>query len=114
MGGLNISDGDAAARKEPGPLPAAATGPPPVAALAEESDGVCLVLYIRDWETGISLSYDLMYFNCIEKPSSPADASLLNKLLRSKLLETTNDVEIQRKDPNSPLYSVKSFEELRL
>ncbi len=56
----------------------------------------------------------LCHIFVIEKPISPADASLLNKLLRSKLLETTNDVEVQQKDPNSPLYSVKSFEELRL
>ncbi|EDV23869.1 uncharacterized protein TRIADDRAFT_50410 [Trichoplax adhaerens] len=40
--------------------------------------------------------------------------SLLNKVLRSKLVSTTADIEVQRQDPNSPLYSVKSFEELNL
>ena len=29
-------------------------------------------------------------------------------------MENKNDLEIQRKDPNCPLYSVKSFEELNL
>lgn len=40
--------------------------------------------------------------------------SLLNKLIRNNLVNTTNQVEVLQKDPNSPLYSVKSFEELRL
>ena len=43
-----------------------------------------------------------------------AEASLLTKVLRTKLVENTHDVEVQRKDPNSPLYSVKTFEELPL
>ncbi|XP_061127532.1 ATP-dependent RNA helicase DDX19A-like [Syngnathus typhle] len=43
-----------------------------------------------------------------------AAQSLLNKLIRSNLVNTTNQVEVLQKDPNSPLYSVKSFEELRL
>lgn len=43
-----------------------------------------------------------------------ADFSLMNKFIRSTLLNSTNDVEIVRSDPNSPLYSVKSFEELNL
>lgn len=43
-----------------------------------------------------------------------ADYSLMNKFIRSSLLNTTNEVEILRKDPNSPLYSVKSFAELNL
>ena len=60
----------------------------------------------------VLLIVGIIYFS--EKPISPADASLLNKLLRSKLLETTHDVKVQQRDPNSPLYSVKSFEELRL
>ena len=38
----------------------------------------------------------------------------MTKILRTKLVENTYDVEVQRKDPNSPLYSVKSFEKLRL
>ncbi|XP_030632063.1 ATP-dependent RNA helicase DDX19B isoform X7 [Chanos chanos] len=42
-----------------------------------------------------------------------AAQSLLNKLIRSNLVNTTNQVEVLQRDPNSPLYSVKSFEELR-
>ena len=45
---------------------------------------------------------------------TPADISLMQKLLRTKLIDSKNNIEIVRSDPNSPLYSVKSFEELRL
>lgn len=43
-----------------------------------------------------------------------AAQSLLNKLIRSNLVKNTNQVEVLQKDPNSPLYSVRTFEELRL
>ncbi|GAB1293660.1 RNA helicase [Apodemus speciosus] len=43
-----------------------------------------------------------------------AAQSLLNKLIRSNLVDNTNQVEVLQRDPSSPLYSVKSFEELRL
>jgi len=43
-----------------------------------------------------------------------AEASLLAKIIRKGLVESKLDVDVQRKDPNSPLYSVKSFEELHL
>ncbi|XP_068280326.1 LOW QUALITY PROTEIN: ATP-dependent RNA helicase DDX19B-like, partial [Nyctibius grandis] len=43
-----------------------------------------------------------------------AAQSLLNKLIRSNLVDTTNQVEVLQRDPTSPLSSVKSFEELRL
>ncbi|XP_072035929.1 ATP-dependent RNA helicase DDX19A-like [Amphiura filiformis] len=45
-----------------------------------------------------------------------ADASLFNKLVHNKLVEVTQSsmLDVLQKDPNSPLYSVKSFEELRL
>ena len=46
--------------------------------------------------------------------TAAADASLLKKLLRSRLQETDASVEIERKDPNSPLFSVKLFEDLNL
>lgn len=49
-----------------------------------------------------------------DKSTTSAEASLLTKILRTKLINNSNDVEVQRKDPNSPLYSVKTFEELRL
>uniref|UniRef100_UPI00398E5D97 ATP-dependent RNA helicase DDX19A n=1 Tax=Pristiophorus japonicus TaxID=55135 RepID=UPI00398E5D97 len=43
-----------------------------------------------------------------------AAQSLLNKLIRSNLVQSTHQVEVLQRDPNSPLYSVKSFEELHL
>uniref|UniRef100_A0A667XGR3 RNA helicase n=1 Tax=Myripristis murdjan TaxID=586833 RepID=A0A667XGR3_9TELE len=49
-----------------------------------------------------------------DEKEDKAAQSLLNKLIRSNLVNTTNQVEVLQKDPNSPLYSVKSFEELRL
>lgn len=50
-----------------------------------------------------------------EDKFSPAEASLLQKVIRKGLVETKNDIEIQRQDPNSPLHSkVKSFEALPL
>lgn len=45
---------------------------------------------------------------------NPADQSLLLKIIRKGLVENKNDLDIQRKDPNSPLYSVKTFEALHL
>ena len=45
---------------------------------------------------------------------SIAEKSLLQKVIRKGLVENKNDLEVQRKDPNSPLYSVKSFEALNL
>lgn len=49
-----------------------------------------------------------------EDEYNPADVSLMNKLLRTQLVPTTADIEIQRSNPQSPLYYVKSFEELKL
>jgi len=49
-----------------------------------------------------------------EAPLSKSDQSLLCKVLREKLVPTQNELEVQQRDPNSPLYSVKSFEELNL
>jgi len=43
-----------------------------------------------------------------------AEKSLLQKVIRKGLVDNKNDLEIQRKDPNSPLYSVKTFEALNL
>ncbi|CAL1543690.1 unnamed protein product [Lymnaea stagnalis] len=45
---------------------------------------------------------------------SKSDLSLLQKLLHSRLVQSKSDIEVQRKDPTSPLYSVKSFEALHL
>uniref|UniRef100_A0A3B3CHI2 RNA helicase n=1 Tax=Oryzias melastigma TaxID=30732 RepID=A0A3B3CHI2_ORYME len=45
----------------------------------------------------------------------PAEASLLNKLLRRTVVENDRvHVEVIQSDPTSPLFSVKTFEELRL
>ncbi|KAM5263412.1 ATP-dependent RNA helicase DDX19B isoform 3-T3 [Ctenodactylus gundi] len=49
-----------------------------------------------------------------EEKEDRAAQSLLNKLIRSNLVDNTNQVEVLQRDPNSPLYSVKSFEELHL
>lgn len=49
-----------------------------------------------------------------EEQISPAEKSLLQKIIRKGLVETTKDIEIQRKDPNSPLFSVKTFDALHL
>ncbi|XP_056589448.1 ATP-dependent RNA helicase DDX19A [Triplophysa dalaica] len=49
-----------------------------------------------------------------EEREDKAVQSLLNKLIRSNLVNNTNQVEVLQRDPNSPLYSVKTFEELRL
>jgi ATP-dependent RNA helicase DDX19/DBP5 len=45
---------------------------------------------------------------------SAAETSLLQKIIRKGLVETTKPLDIQRKNPNSPLYSIKSFEALHL
>ena len=50
----------------------------------------------------------------MKAPLSKSDQSLLCKVLREKLVPTQNELEVQQRDPNSPLYSVKSFEELNL
>ncbi|XP_070824564.1 ATP-dependent RNA helicase DDX19A isoform X2 [Chaetodon trifascialis] len=43
-----------------------------------------------------------------------AEQSLLTKLIRRSLVRNRNQVEVLQRDPSSPLYSVKTFEELRL
>lgn len=51
--------------------------------------------------------------NAVEDISA-AEKSLLQKVIRKGLVESTHSVEVQRKDPNSPLFSVKNFEALDL
>uniref|UniRef100_A0A8C5MW19 RNA helicase n=1 Tax=Leptobrachium leishanense TaxID=445787 RepID=A0A8C5MW19_9ANUR len=43
-----------------------------------------------------------------------AATSLINKLIRRSLVESFHHVEVLQSDPKSPLYSVKTFEELHL
>lgn len=45
---------------------------------------------------------------------SLADASLLQKIIRKGLVDTKSEIDVLRQDPNSPLYSARSFEELKL
>lgn len=45
---------------------------------------------------------------------SPADSSLLQKIIRKGLIESKSELDIIRQNPNSPLYSAKTFEELKL
>lgn len=67
-----------------------------------------------------SLSKDLSGLAVSEESSggdvetSAAEASLLTKILRTRLVDNSNDVMVQQKDPTSPLYSAKTFEELNL
>ena len=58
------------------------------------------------------LLYFLILF--LDKEVSVADASLMTKVLRTHLTNVKSEVEVLQKDPNSPLYSAKTFEELRL
>lgn len=51
----------------------------------------------------------LFFFVC-----SPADTSLLQKIIRKGLIDTKSELDIIRNDPTSPLYSAKTFEELKL
>ncbi|XP_037942665.1 DEAD-box helicase Dbp80-like [Teleopsis dalmanni] len=65
----------------------------------------------------INISNDKVSGNSFEDQAdvaSPAETSLLLKIIRKGLVHTNLDLEIQRKDPTSPLYSVKSFEALHL
>ncbi|XP_044293625.1 ATP-dependent RNA helicase DDX25 [Varanus komodoensis] len=45
---------------------------------------------------------------------SSAETSLLNKLIRKSLVESFHHVEVLQRDPSSPLFSVRTFEELHL
>lgn len=65
-------------------------------------------------ENSTAASTDSKSDDGTDEQISPAEKSLLQKIIRKGLVETTKDIEIQRKDPSSPLYSVKSFEALHL
>ncbi|XP_063799857.1 ATP-dependent RNA helicase DDX25-like isoform X2 [Pseudophryne corroboree] len=49
-----------------------------------------------------------------EDAGDSAERSLLNKLIRKSVVESSYNVEVQHNDPSSALFSVKTFEELRL
>lgn len=66
------------------------------------------------WERHLTQAVILFLYLPPFSTEDRAAQSLLNKLIRSNLVDTTNQVEVLQRDPTSPLYSVKSFEELRL
>ncbi|CAG7825557.1 unnamed protein product, partial [Allacma fusca] len=47
-----------------------------------------------------------------EEEITAAERSLLQKIIRKGLSETKSQLEVKQKDPTSPLYSAKSFEDL--
>lgn len=49
-----------------------------------------------------------------EKELAASEKSLLQKIVRTGLVTSKHDIEVQRRDPKSPLYSIKSFELLKL
>lgn len=49
-----------------------------------------------------------------ESAAAMADYSLMRKFLQTQLLHSTVEIDVQRTNKDSPLYSVKSFEELNL
>lgn len=49
-----------------------------------------------------------------DKALTLAEISLMRKVIHKGLVENKNTVEIERQNPHSPLFSVKSFEELNL
>lgn len=49
-----------------------------------------------------------------DKELPAAEKSLLQKIVRTGLITSKHDIEVQRRDPRSPLYSIKSFELLKL
>ncbi|XP_056398727.1 ATP-dependent RNA helicase DDX25 isoform X2 [Hyla sarda] len=53
-------------------------------------------------------------YACKLHSEDQAANSLLNKLIRKSLVESSQNVEVLQRDPSSPLFSVKSFEELHL
>ena len=57
------------------------------------------------------MSYILIYL--VTGPTR-ADVSLINKRIHNHLVNVKSDIEILRRDPKSPLFHVKSFEELHL
>lgn len=63
----------------------------------------CLILYVK---------LSILTFNL--SIATLEEFSLMRKALRSKLVHTTNKVEVLRADPANPLFSAKSFEELNI
>ncbi|XP_022165687.1 ATP-dependent RNA helicase DDX19A-like [Myzus persicae] len=49
-----------------------------------------------------------------DKELPASEKSLLQKIVRTGLITSKHDIEVQRRDPKSPLYSIKSLELLKL
>jgi len=49
-----------------------------------------------------------------DEPPTLAEISLMRKVFQKGIVQNKHALEIERRDPKSPLYSVKSFEELQL
>lgn len=56
----------------------------------------------------------VLFTELLPFPVPLADVSLMNKLIHTSLVESQQHVEILQRDPNSPLFSIKTFEELPL
>lgn len=84
------------------------------AAVAEEQEKLASTVEGLSIEQNSSPKIDPPPEEEEERVPSAAEQSLLKKILRKGLIESTKDLKIQRKDPNSPLYSVKTFEALNL
>jgi len=69
-----------------------------------------------DWAAAVDLQEGIRNVEVGEDAEEPTkgEQSFLCKVLREKLVQNVNELEVQQRDPNSPLYSVKSFEELDL
>ncbi|XP_054652518.1 ATP-dependent RNA helicase DDX19A isoform X1 [Dunckerocampus dactyliophorus] len=70
--------------------------------------------FTRDINGNVELTTSKRSGKCEEEKIDPAEVSLLNKMIRRCLVRNRNEVEVLQRDPTSPLFSVKTFEELRL
>ncbi|KAK2556340.1 ATP-dependent RNA helicase DDX19A [Acropora cervicornis] len=68
----------------------------------------------EDWADEVDEQEHQISGQVNNSPVVAAEASFLAKVLRNKLVQNRNEVEVHRNDPSSPLHSVKSFEELPL
>ena len=99
MGGLALGSGDGPAARSTAP----AAAPAPLRRPGAEPPATATATTTAAAASGSS-----------EDAYSAAEASMLQKVIRTGLITNKNDIEVQRADPTSPLYSVKSFEALNL
>uniref|UniRef100_A0A8C3QIZ5 RNA helicase n=1 Tax=Cyanoderma ruficeps TaxID=181631 RepID=A0A8C3QIZ5_9PASS len=89
-----------------GPLPA----PPALAASPAEAEDEEREIPSNPNDSVIPF----VLFTELPFPVPLAEVSLMNKLIHTSLVESQQHVEILQRDPSSPLYSIKTFEELPL